>query len=801
MSIDLNLIKQRISCVDYCQSRGLPVSKSGGRCISPLRAGAKNRTSFIVFDDWWYDYGHDGGTGGDVIDLCAALEFGGDKGQAIRALAKKAGVEDDTSSVGWLEYTQNLNNKIAAWHKNLSPEFRKYCNDRGIKDETIDRLRIGQTPDGRLCIPYYKGLDSYVAYYITRHMEGGACPDSKYMKMKKDDYNDHIPWGMWTLNRSKELLVIAEGAFDVMSFEQEGFACLSAITGHFSAAQMPGVLRAAKTFGKVFLVYDNDEVSHAGEKFTVKMAKTLFTNGIPFIVGKVPSGYKDVSLYYQNGGDLQQLVDDAQEGVEALCTMLTDRSDFEATIRKACRYMTKSDVSLLFDKISKLDRWPENWLKVLGKECSSAPSEDSIVKEVARNYDLKFHRSFGFAEYNGKYWEAITDEAVGGYIDSALGVYRTGSKQSSILKLMKAEVHSSDLLEMNRHPVMNFINGTLELEPNIVFREHRKDDYCAYCLPYPYDPDARSPEWEQYLLSTTDYDDKKIALLQEWGGYGMFTDYPIHKALVLQGDGRNGKSIFVNTIKDVYGVSNVSSVSMSDLMRDFHAIDLKGSMLNIVSETRSDVTGAEDQFKKVTSGESIRDSYKHRDIMDFVPKSKWIMNCNNFMASKTDNSDGWYERFCFCEFKLKFVDDPKLPHERPIDRTLKDKLKTTESLSAIFNWCLEGYKVLKATMKFTEPDDQRQTMDDFKVMTNPLMAFAKEFDIDTLQDHRITNDDIYRNYVAWSAECNHTPMAKTKFSRNLPKIFREHRPDIAEWRSGKVRGWQKVEDQKTFELL
>lgn len=799
MSIDLSLIKQRILCVDYCQSRGLPVTKSGSRCVSPLRAGAKNKTSFICHDEWWYDFG--AGMGGDVIDLCALLEFDGDKGQAIRALAKKAGVEDDSSSVGWLEYTNNLNNKIALWHRNLSPEFRKYCNDRGITDETIDRLRIGQTPDGRLCIPYYKGQDSYVAYYITRYMEGGAHPDSKYMKQKLDDYCEHIPWGMWTLNRTKELLVIAEGAFDVMSFEQEGYACLSAITGHFSGAQLPGVLRAAKTFDKVFLVYDNDVVSRAGEKFTVKMAKTLFTNGIPFIVGKVPRGYKDVSEFYQAGGKLQELISDAQDGVTALCTMLTDQTDFEATIRKACRFMTKSDVALLFDKIGKTDQWPEGWLKVLKQECSSAPSEDSIVKEVTDRYVLKFHRSVGFVKYNGKFWEKITDETVMGYIGDALGVYRTGTKLSSILKVMKSEVNSDELLEMNRHPVMNFINGTLELEPNIIFRDHRQDDFCTYCLPYTYDPEAKSEAWQQYLETTTDYDDKKMSLLQEWAGYGMFTGCELHKALALIGEGRNGKSIFVNAIMDVYGRSNISTVSMTDLTKDFHSIDLKYSMLNIASETKSDVTGAEEKFKKVTVGETIRDSYKGKDVTEFAPRAKWILNCNNFVTSKTDQSDGWIERFCFCEFKLRFCDEPRLPHERKADRTLEDRLKSPEQLSAIFNWALEGYKILKATMKFTEPDDQQQTKQDFVDMTNPLVVFVKEFDIDVCQDHTITNDDLYRNYVVWADECRHKPMAKTSFGQKLPKIMREYRNDLEAYRTSKSRGWRKCEEQREVELL
>lgn len=801
--IDLTLIKQRISCIDYCQANGIPISKAGGRCVSPLRAGAKNKTSFICHSDWWYDFGQN--MGGDVIDLAAALNFDGDKGAAIRALAKQAGVEDDSSSVGWLEYTKNLNSKIALWHKNLSGDFRNYCKARGLTDETIDRLRIGQTPDGRLCIPYYKGENSYVAYYITRHMPGGACPDSKYMKQKLDGFCEHIPWGMWTLNRSKELLVIAEGAFDVMSFEQEGYACLSAITGHFSSSQLPSVLQAAKTFDKVFLVYDNDGANRtrggAGEKFTVKMAKTLFTEGIPFVVGNVPSGYKDVSEFYQNGGDLQELIDDAADGVTALCTMLPDQAEFEAIVRKACRFMAKSDVALLFDKIDRLGKWPESWLKVLKQECSAAPSEDSIVKEITDKYRIKFHRSVGFVEYNGKYWEKITDETVMGYIGDALGVYRTGTKLSSILKVVKSEVNTDELLEMNRHPVMNFLNGTLELEPNIVFRDHKEEDMCTYCLQYTYDPNARSQMWEDYLQTVTDYDDKKISLLQEYAGYCLFTGCEMQKALTLIGEGSNGKSIFANVMYDIFGKANISTVSMSDLTKDFHSIDLKHSTVNIASETRSDVTGAEEKFKKVIAGETIRDSYKGKDVTEFAPRAKWIFLCNNFMVSKTDQSDGWIRRFCLCEFKLRFCENPKLPHERRADPHLEGNLRTNEQLTAIFNWVLEGYKVLKATMKFSEPDDQKQTKEDFIEVTNPLVVFVKEFDIDECQDHSITNDDIYNNYKFWAADCNHKPLTKTSFAKRLPKLMQEYRTDLEQYRSRSSRGWRKCETNKEVELL
>ena len=110
-------IKSRISCVEYAQRNNLSIRYSGDRTISPFRSGAKNKTSFWVFDDHWYDWG--GGNGGDVIDLAAMLNHDGDKSKAIRELAQLTGVSlsSDTDNTEWVKYTQNLCAEIEFYHK------------------------------------------------------------------------------------------------------------------------------------------------------------------------------------------------------------------------------------------------------------------------------------------------------------------------------------------------------------------------------------------------------------------------------------------------------------------------------------------------------------------------------------------------------------------------------------------------------------------------------------------------------------------------------------------------------------
>ena len=107
-----------------------------------------------------------------------------------------------------------------------------------------------------------------------------------------------------------------------------------------------------------------------------------------------------------------------------------------------------------------------------------------------------------------------------------------------------------------------------------------------------------------------------------------------------------------------------------------------------------------------------------------------------------------------------------------LQTVLESRLKAPEQLSAIFNWALEGYKILKATRKFTEPDDQKKTTQDFIEVTNPIVVFVKEFRIEDCRDNSITNADLYRNYCMWCDDSRHKALAKTSFDKRLPKAFR-----------------------------
>ena len=385
-------IKQRLSCPEYLSRQGIYI-KPGGRCISPLRPGAKNPTSFYCEADYWYDFGS--ATGGDVIDLAAQLQYAGDISVAIRELSRELGIKSDAPvNPEWRADIQNLCNRTAAYHAALTDDDYQYLAERGLTAEDIHRLMIGRVTDGylrgRLFLPYYK--NGAVVYYATRALPGGAFPENKYMKASTDESPSyqHIPWGLHTLNRRNDLLVISEGYFDAAVWEREGYAVLSPITGNFSKTQWPDVISACRMFPRVLVIFDNDEISHAGDGFTARTARKLFQNRIPFLVAHTPPGIKDVNDYYTGGGSLTDLISSAVDGLRYITAQYTDPAELRKFILSINRYTDSTDITSALFQPELENRFAPAILKSIQKAADSAPTESMIVDEIIAKHNIIF---------------------------------------------------------------------------------------------------------------------------------------------------------------------------------------------------------------------------------------------------------------------------------------------------------------------------------------------------------------------------------------------------------------------------
>lgn len=785
---DLTLIKQRISCVDVAQRCGLPIHRSGDRCVSPLRPGATNPSSFVVDDEFWYDFG--GAHGGDCIDLLAEIQYSGDRGAAIRELARLTGVTDSNPQTDeWVKYTNSMNAMTAFYHSQLTDADRNYLRSRGISDDDAKRLMIGRVTDGplrgRLFLPYHHP-NGYVAYYATRALPGSSFPDSKYMKQKRDDYCQHIPWGLQTLSRSGDTLIIAEGYFDAAAFEVSGYPVISAITGHFSKSQIPTVLAAARKFSRVFIVYDNDPRTHAGDKFTMRTAELLTRNRIPFIVGVVPVPYHDISEYYAAGGDLSRIIDSAEDGISYIAARLTDFTELESFMYTVARHTKRTTLDEIFTKLKQSGRWNEKSLLSLQKSCTTAPPETIVADEVLQHHQLVYIDAVGFYEYGSGVWTRTPTKIVNSYVDRTLGEFSTAQRIKAITTVIETRALRSDITFDSR-PVWNFINGTLELDTGN-FREHSPSDYCSVQSSYPYNPDATYAAWSRFIDDITAGDPRAAELLQFIPAYALMQDCRFEKIFVLSGNGSNGKSKYLEILRQLFGPENVSHLQPRALLDKFRLIQFRESILNIAGEIRSDLRDVEELMKSVASGEPQTACYKSKDFVTFIPRTKLVFATNSQLSSG-DTSEGLARRLIMVDFKVSFVDhpDPDDPYQRQKNINILDNLVQELNSGGIFNWAYEGYRLLQAVGYFTETDDQAELIQDFKRSSNPTLVFWEESHY--MLPDQISNRDLYHRYLQWCTDNGERPTTNRAFGREFKKLScKEFEP----YRTTSERGYKRL---------
>lgn len=785
---DLNLIKSRISCVDYAKKIGLPINGDGDRCISPLRKEAKNPTSFVVWSDFFYDFS--AGVGGDVIDFCANYSHHGDRGAAIRELATITGVISDSvqDSQAWLEYTKQLNARTAYYHTQLTDSDRGYLYSRGLSDADISRLMIGRVTDGplrgRLFLPYFSGYDGYVCYYATRAMTDSAYPDNKYMKQKRDEHCQHLPWGLQTLNRESDTLIIAEGYFDAVAFEITGHPVLSAITGRFSKDQLPIVLSVARKFKRVLIVYDNDDVTHAGDNFCHTMAEIFTRHRIPFVVGTVPRPYHDVSDYYAAGGDLSYIIDNSEDGLIYIASTLKTFDALESFIFKTARHTKRTVMENLLSHLKKTSDFDTKLLDSLFRAALTAPPETIIADEIMRDHQLVYIHAVGFYEYNGSVWNRVNDGIISGYADRAYGEFSTANRITAITKLLKTRALSD--VTFNTKPLWNFINGTLELDTG-VFRDHNPGDYCSFIADYPYNPEATYRSWAKFIDDVTASDPIKAEILQFIPGYALMPHCKYEKVFCLCGSGGNGKSKYLEILRLLFGESNVTHITPRGLLDRFQRIGLRDSIINIAGEIKSSLSDVEEYIKLIASGEPITACYKSQDFVNFCSRAKLLFAMNGQLSSG-DTSDGLTRRLVIIDFCVSFVDfpDPNNPYERPKNVDIMDDLIKELQSGGIFNWVYEGYKLLSTVGYFTETNDQEELLTEFKRASNPILVFYEEFKNDAPDS--ISNSDLYGKYRQWCCDSGEKAETLISFHREFKSVSKR---DYEPYRTNKERGYKR----------
>lgn len=322
-----------------------------------------------------------------------------------------------------------------------------------------------------------------------------------------------------------------------------------------------------------------------------------------------------------------------------------------------------------------------------------------------------------------------------------------------------ATIKQFHLDKFNSHGMVNFKNGLFSLADGVL-QEHTPSIMSTIRLPYSYDKNATCPLWEKSIEEITENDKNKTKTLQEFFGYCLTRDVKYEKALVLTGEGANGKSTILHTLEHMVGEENCSCLSMKYFNDSQKVSVLVNKLVNICGEVSKRIEDFEAEFKTLVTGEKMTVSPKYIQEYTVKPFCKLVMAVNEFPYID-DKTSAFYRRLLIVDLKRQFSEEEQ-------NKNLRNDLLA--ELPGIFNWSYEGLLRLRQRNTFVIDEYMRLKIEEMKESHNPLLQWANDH-LMILPGDDLVKGDAFESYKKWSEKNNYRTLGMNKFSAEVFKIY------------------------------
>ena len=288
-----------------------------------------------------------------------------------------------------------------------------------------------------------------------------------------------------------------------------------------------------------------------------------------------------------------------------------------------------------------------------------------------------------------------------------------------------------------------------------------------------YSDNVDAPLWEKFLNQIFNNDEELIHYVQKAIGYSFTGSVDEQCLFILNGRGRNGKSVFSNVVSDVAGnyakqmnvqtivaKKNQSGSANSDIAR------LEGARIVTSSELNEGDRFDESLVKQLTGGDKILARFLYGSEFEYKPKFK-IWMATNHLPIIRGTDDGIWRRIKIIPFNIQ------IPKEK-VDKKLEYKLKA--EYTGILNWIVQG-AIMWQQEGLEDPEAVTKVIEAYRAEMDPLDAFLEEC-CTTGQNYSIKARDMYDAYHEWAKESEEYKMSMTKFGREMSKkLLRVKRRD------------------------
>lgn len=361
------------------------------------------------------------------------------------------------------------------------------------------------------------------------------------------------------------------------------------------------------------------------------------------------------------------------------------------------------------------------------------------------------------------------------------GIYRNGYRDieatmirhiPNLKKTQRREV--LDYMELIAKPMKQadaryvaFRNGIYDIAENRMI-EPNPEIVITNRIEWNYNPEAYSELADDTLNNIACGDVEVRALLEECIGYCFYRRNEMRKSFILTGGKRNGKSTYLDCIKEILGEGNISALDINEVGDRFSTSMMFGKLANIGDDIGSDflIGNQVAMFKKIVAGNRIKAERKGQDPFEFNPYIKLLFSANDIPRMK-DKTGAVLDRLIIIPFDATFTET--LPDGTPnpnYRQFIKYDLIKAESLEYLIKIGVDGLiRVLNDG--FTKSERVQTQLDGYEEENNPIVAFLKGCDVDEIENE--ATSDVYKRYQVFCIENGFTPMGNIAFGKQICK--------------------------------
>jgi putative DNA primase/helicase len=426
-----------------------------------------------------------------------------------------------------------------------------------------------------------------------------------------------------------------------------------------------------------------------------------------------------------------------------------------------------------------IDQTPNFHLTELG-------NAERIVYHHGEN--LRFCNELEWLIWNGKQWqedskrtiEAITAKTLRKLYSESAAIedpYQKKQLRDWAKKCEKRAIRINSILDarpmvsvrkqdFDAHKFLfNCDNGVIDLKTGELL-PHDRDLLLTKISPIAYDKNAKCPNWMNFLESIfLDVEGKPdhelIEFIQKAIGYSFTGVTKEQVMFFLFGNGRNGKSTFINTIQDLlgdYGRQTNSDTFLkkkNDTGINNDVARLDGARFVSAVESEEGQQLSEALVKQITGGEKMSARFLRQEYFEFTPEFKVFFTTNHKPIVKGSDEGIWR--------RIKLIPFTVTIPKNKIDYDLPDKL--AKEMPGILNWAVEGCLKWQAE-GLGEAEAVTLATEDYRQDMDILGPFIDE-NCTIHPGTKVEAKTMYESYSKWCYSNNEMELKNRAFYRQL----------------------------------